>query len=209
MPPKAKFTKEQIVDAAMAIVKEEGADALTARALGKKLGSSSCPIFTVFASMDAVKAEVVHAAKALYADYIRAGLAEVPAFKGAGMQYIRFAQREPHLFALLFMSETGIHEPRRYLPAVDDNYEEILASLRDSYQMDTESAERLYIHMGIYTHGIGALYARHGCSFDEEEVSRMLTEVFVSLLKECKRTKGGEQSGLAMGEKQKGEVHHD
>ena len=43
MPPKAKFSKEQITEAGLQIVREKGADSLTARALGEKLGSSSCP----------------------------------------------------------------------------------------------------------------------------------------------------------------------
>lgn len=47
MPPKAKFTKEQIVNAALDIIRENGTSELTARALGKRLGSSACPIFTV------------------------------------------------------------------------------------------------------------------------------------------------------------------
>ena len=51
MPPKAKFSKEQITEAGLQIVREKGADSLTARALGEKLGSSSCPVFTVSAAI--------------------------------------------------------------------------------------------------------------------------------------------------------------
>lgn len=80
MPPKAKFTKEQIVNAALDIIKEQGTSELTARALGKKLGSSACPIFTVFDSMDEVMSETVKAAKALYAEYVKRGLQYSPAF---------------------------------------------------------------------------------------------------------------------------------
>ena len=52
MPPKAKFTKQQIVDAALEIFRDEGMEKLTSRNLGKKLGSSACPIFTVFSGME-------------------------------------------------------------------------------------------------------------------------------------------------------------
>lgn len=54
MPPKAKFSKEQITEAGLQIVREKGTDSLTARALGEKLGSSSCPVFTVFKNMEEV-----------------------------------------------------------------------------------------------------------------------------------------------------------
>ncbi len=66
MPPKARFTKGQVVEAALNIIREESAESLTARALGKKLGSSACPIFTVYESMEEVKRDTMKAARALY-----------------------------------------------------------------------------------------------------------------------------------------------
>ena len=52
MPPKPKFTREKITEAALNIIRTRGAESLTARELGKALGSSPCPIFTLFADMD-------------------------------------------------------------------------------------------------------------------------------------------------------------
>ena len=51
MPPKPKFTREKITEAALNIIRTRGAESLTARELGKALGSSPCPIFTLFAFM--------------------------------------------------------------------------------------------------------------------------------------------------------------
>ena len=56
MPPRAKFSREEITDAAFAIVRAEGMQALTARSLGDALGSSARPIFTVFQNMEEVQA---------------------------------------------------------------------------------------------------------------------------------------------------------
>lgn len=80
MPPKAKFTREEIIEAALEIVRTEGFSALTARALGAKLGSSARPIFTVFQSMEEVQQAVIDAAKALYKEYVKRGLSDIPAF---------------------------------------------------------------------------------------------------------------------------------
>ena len=52
MPPKAKFTKTEIIEAALNIVRTDGYEALTSRALGIYLGSSARPIFTVFKNME-------------------------------------------------------------------------------------------------------------------------------------------------------------
>lgn len=46
--------KREIADVALQIYREEGLEGLTSRNLGKKLGSSACPIFTVFSGMDEV-----------------------------------------------------------------------------------------------------------------------------------------------------------
>lgn len=62
MPPKPKFTREEIIQAALTIVSQKGADALTAREVGEQLGSSARPIFTVFKNMEELQAEVRQAA---------------------------------------------------------------------------------------------------------------------------------------------------
>lgn len=187
MPPKAKFNKEQITYAALELVREDGMAGLTARTLAKRLGSSSCPIFTVFESMDEVQQSVMNAAKACYKGYVESGLADAPAFKGVGKQYILFAIREPKLFQLLFMSErTSVPDINGVLPLIDESYEKILTSITEGYGLDAKTAERLYCHLWIYSHGIAVLCATKMCQFTGEEISKMLTEVFVSLLKNMK-----------------------
>ncbi len=187
MPPKAKFTKEEIIEAALEIVRNEGFAALTARALGARLGSSARPIFTVFQGMDEIRQAVVDKAKALYREYIKRGLSDTPAFKGVGTQYILFSIHEPKLFQLLFMKEhDDVPELSAVLPIIDENYEAILSSVRDGYNLSHETAEKLYRHLWIYTHGIAALCATKMCRFTGEEISVMMTEVFISLLNRLK-----------------------
>jgi AcrR family transcriptional regulator len=187
MPPKAKFTKEQITQTALDIIRENGTDSLTARALADKLGSSACPIFTVFKNMEEVQQSVMEKAKALYKEYVDRGLAEVPAFKGVGTQYIHFAINEPNLFQLLFMTEqTSISDIEGVLPMIEESYEEILASITGLYGVESHVAARLYRHLWIYTHGIATLCVTKMCRFTGEEISAMMTEIFTSLLKNIK-----------------------
>ncbi len=187
MPPKAKFTRDEIIRAGLDIVKEHGMEALSARALGGKLGSSARPIFTVFQSMEEVQAEVKKAAKLLYAGYVRRGLEQELAFKGVGTQYILFAMQEPKLFQLLFMSEQ--RQPpavANVLPVLDDNYKEILLSVQNGYRLSEHEAEQLYRHLWIYTHGIAVLCATNMCIFTAEEICKMIAQVFKGIRKEIK-----------------------
>lgn len=187
MPPKAKFTREEIITAALSIIRENGVDALTARELGARLGSSARPVFTVFEGMQEVLYEAIKEAKAIYRSYVERGLLEVPAFKGVGMEYIRFAREEAKLFQLLFMTEKeDVPEFISVLPTIEDSFEEILGSVRNSYQLNEEDALKLYQHLWIYTHGIATLCATKVCTFSAEEISEMLTEVCTSILKEIK-----------------------
>ena len=105
MPPKAKFTKDEIIEAALNIVRTNGYEALTSRALGIYLGSSARPIFTVFKNMEEVQQAMTEAAKTLYKEYVKKGLAAERPFKGVGTQYILFSVNESKLFQLLFMTE--------------------------------------------------------------------------------------------------------
>ncbi len=189
MPPTAKFTKSQIIEAALEIVRTENVDKLTARALGKKLGSSACPIFTVFENMEEVQQAVFKAVKDIYKQYIEKGLSENPAFKGVGTQYILFAVNEPKLFQILFMKEqTENHGIKNVLPMIDESYDKILTSIIAEYGIARKDAERLYQHLWVYTHGIATLCVTKMCYFTSEEISEMMTEVFVSLLKRFQKT---------------------
>lgn len=183
MPPKAKFTREEIVSAALDIVRRGGPESLTARELGAELKSSARPIFTAFQNMEEVREAVLAAARALYNGYVREGIACEKKFKGVGLAYIRFAQSEPKLFQLLFMREqSGTPPLNEVLASLDPNYTEILQAVSEDYGLRGESARKLYRHLWIYTHGIAVLCATKVCSFTGAEIGSMLDQVCQSLL---------------------------
>lgn len=192
MPPKAKHSRQEIVKAAIEIVRDHGLSALTARALGTKLGSSARPIFTVFQSMEEVQQETIRAARMLYTSYIDRGLAEENPFHGVGRQYIQFAVCEPKLFQLLFMAGQA-HVPTLecVLPQIDYNYSKILDAVRKVYGIeDVARAEKLYRHMWIYTHGIATLCATGMCSFTGADINNMMQEMCRSLLVSIRTSEG-------------------
>ncbi len=191
MPPKAKFTRDEIIEKALDIVHTEGIDRLTSRELGAQLGSSARPIFTVFESMDEVKLEVIRHARELYRQYVDRGLKARLAFQGVGVAYITFALEEPKLFQLLFMNAQTTKDDAgeavsvnvsQILPLIDDSYEKILCSVQEPYGLDRQTADRLYQHLWIYTHGIAAMCATRLCNYTMEQMKEMMKEVFDGLL---------------------------
>lgn len=183
MPQKAKFTKAEIVYAAMEITKENGLEALTARELGKQLGSSSRPIFTVFQSMEEVKQEVLLGARIIYNSLVKQALQEQKPFKAVGTSYITFALKEPRFFQLLFMNQSRkVASLFELLDQIDDYHLDILHSMMEEYDLKEEVADRLYQHLWIYTHGMASLCATGVYQFSAEEIEEMISEVCISIL---------------------------
>jgi len=188
MPPKYKLNKEQIIRAALELVRADGMQALTARALAAKLGTSTRPIFSFYDSMEALQQDTVLAAKDLYTDYALEGLHSDPPFMGVGVQYLRFAREEPKLFQLLFMTQM----PEKFdaftaLQTYGDRFGEVVGIIQEGYQVNSDAAGRLYRHLWIYTHGIATLLVTGVCSFSDEEIGSLVTEVFTGLLKQGER----------------------
>ena len=184
MPPKPKFTREEIVDAALSIVSERGVDALTARELGERLGSSARPIFTVFKNMEEVQAEVRAAAMRRFEAFAPADAGgDMPLFKQVGMRMVRFGLREPKLYQLLFMQEN------READSFDDVFGALgttadlcIDVLCRDYALNRAEARALFEAVWIYTFGVGALCATGVCRFSEERLSRMLTTEFQAMM---------------------------
>ena len=183
MPPKAKFTKEHITKAALGVVSEKGAQALTAKELGAALGTSTTPIFTVFNSMQEVQDAVMLAAMERFEEYAHKAAHIKPVFKQVGMQMIMFAKEEPKLYQLVFMS--SINEAQTF----DDVYahlgsvaDECLDVLQKDYDLSKDNAKTLFEHVWIHTFGIGALCATGVCDFSHEHIAEMLTQDFTAMM---------------------------
>ena len=183
MPPKPKFTRKEIVAAALELVSEKGMSALTSRDLGARLGSSARPIFTVFGSMDEVQEAVRDAAMKRFESYAEKAMHYTPVFKQVGMQMILFAKEEPMLYQLGFM--TNNHS----IQSFDDIYDRLgvvayqcLEVIQRDYGLTEQEARMLFEHVWVHTFGIGALCATGMCNFTEERIIEMLGHDFVAML---------------------------
>ena len=183
MPPKPKFTKEEIVTAALELVSEKGIEALTARELGVRLGSSARPIFTVFNSMEEVQEEVRVAALKRFESYAEKAMHYTPVFKQVGMQMILFAMEEPKLYQLVYMSENaGATDFEGITQQLGDVAQLCVDVIQQDYSLSESDAKALFEHVWIYTFGIGALCATGMCRFSQDEIIQMLGQDFMAML---------------------------
>ena len=183
MPPKPKFTKDEIVQAALEVVSQKGVEALTAKELGDALGSSARPIFTVFRSMKEVQDEVRAAAMRRFERFAAQTLPDMPLFKQVGMQMVLFGAKEPKLYQLLFMQEN--HNAASFddvFGALGPTAETCIQSHRNAHGLTEAESRLLFETVWIYTFGIGALCATGTCRFSEQRLGEMLSTEFQAML---------------------------
>lgn len=183
MPPRTKYTKEEIVTAAYELTREKGIDAVVAREVGKRLNTSASPIFTVWDSMEELKAEVRELAKQKYRKYMEGIFDYTPSFKEFGMRWVAFAAEEPNLYRLLFLSPQETHSP--YL-RIKTEFENILSPLTEEIQrifaLSKADAEDLLNQMIIFANGVAAFVITDPHSFSGEDVSRSLSQVCIGIV---------------------------
>ena len=183
MPPKPKFTREEIIEKALELVAQGGEEALTARDLGQRLGSSARPIFTVFKNMEELQGEVRLAAMKRFEAYAGREMGDLPPFKRVGMQMVLFALEQPKLYQLLFLRENrGAVRFDDVLSELGDTAEACIQAICRDYGLSREKARALFQNVWIYTFGVGTLCARGMCRFSQEEVGKMLSTAFKAML---------------------------
>ena len=189
MPPKVKFPKEEIVRAALNVVRMKGIDMLTAREVAVELGVSTRPIFTYYDTMAALRHDVFESAKVLYRKYIERGLAGPVPFLGLGQQYIRFAKEEPELYKLLFLTKPdgtigGAMEALRF------SQDLARESLMRIYNMDAHTADCYFRDLWLVVFSFATLIVTDDCPYTDGQMSAVLTEVSLSVCKAYKEIPG-------------------
>ena len=189
MAPKNKFTRKEMVAAAVRVVQKRGAAALTAKSLAEELGTSTQPVFTCFGTMEALKAEVYVAAERLFDEYLTKGLKEKISFLGFGSQYIRFARTEPELYRLLFLMRpddvgSGAFAAMRHMQEL------VRPSLVEIYHISAQEADRYFRDLWLVVHSLATLIVTGDCPYSDREIGQILTGFSISVFKAIKEIPG-------------------
>lgn len=181
MPPKIKVTKDEIVSAAVDIVRESGASAINARTVAARLKCSTQPVFSNFATMDELRLAVAERADLLFREYMRreAERGEYPVYKASGMAYIRFAKEERELFKLLYMRDRS----EETISGDEDLFGQMTSIVHRNTGLDGDDATLFHLEMWAYVHGIATMYATGYLDLDWSLVSKMLTDSYQGLRK--------------------------
>lgn len=177
MPPKAKITREMILDAGFAIVRESGIEALTVRAVADRLGCSTQPILYGFKTVGEIRHAVYEQVDRFHTESLMKIDDPRETMLGIGLNYIRFAVREPNLFRFLFQSGNA---PQNSLPEMIES-EELLPLLRlmgGAMRMDTAQTKRIFLTLAMFAHGYASILANNALEYDEAQAAEQLTRAY-------------------------------
>ncbi|MBO5279304.1 MAG: TetR/AcrR family transcriptional regulator [Lachnospiraceae bacterium] len=192
MPRKPQYTKEEIAEYSLKVVREQGIDSLTAREVAKQLGTTVAPIFVHYPTMEELKQDVRVLAQNVYQEYIRQGLTQKIPLLGVGMQYIRFARQESDLYRLLFLSDkiSDVKENHYAMKAFGYTQSLVRDSLQRIYHIDALAADHYFRDLWLVAHGLATLIVTGGCTYTDAEINAIFTEISISICKAYKEIPG-------------------
>ncbi|WP_407356094.1 TetR/AcrR family transcriptional regulator [Methanolobus sp. WCC5] len=180
MPARTKFNKEDIVEAAFAIAKEEGLSGITARSVARRLDCSVAPIYVNFTTIDDLIAAVVERVFAMSGDLL--SRQEGPhLFENIGKASLSFAREYPVLFREIVMQNNPHMASNE---SFQDEMAKALAGDEGMYGLSLDERKRLLLKMRIFQTGLSVMVANgHLYSLiGEQEIENILLEVGEELL---------------------------
>ncbi len=180
MAPKAvTFNTEAVLMASLEVVRRQGWDALTARSVAGRLGTSVAPVYSAFGSMENLLRETLIKIRGLLQDYTSKSYSEFP-FLNVGAGIVSFARDMPFFFQALFQKR---HE---FQDVVEDVNTTILSWMKNDAQLGLLSdvaRGRLYDSIGFYTMGLAAAVAAgRVADVSEENIVRRLKNIGNALM---------------------------
>lgn len=153
MPPKTKYTRSEVVEAAVRVVEEKGLRALTARRVATKLRSSTAPVYQHFTAMDELASAVVRKVQKSLLEYTSRPYTD-RVFLNMGTGVALYACEHRRLYRALLLEGDGY----------SDVVGEFLDILESDMTKDTrftslsEGERRLLLRkMWTFTHGLASL----------------------------------------------------
>ena len=181
MPAVRKASREQIIDAAVAVLRDDGFSAINARSVARKLGCSTQPIYFSFQSMDELKAALSERAIRMHTrrvrDSLRAHEGSDSRYSSYGMGFVKFAAEEKQLFRWLYLEgkQLGPYQNDVLLP-------EVIAVIVEEFGYTENIARRFHQDMTYFTYGLAILANTDHLHLTEPELREAFRREFRALL---------------------------
>jgi len=173
MPPKKKYSRQQIVETAFKLAKDNGLESLTARKVADKLGSSVAPIYVSFEDIKDLKKAVAQKAFNISREMSKEEVTG-DRFLDIGIASLRFAKEYSKLFQELVLKKN------EYIKDYDQELGDgIIEEMSDDPQLSDFTEEELrllLLKMRVFQLGLSVMVANDLLpeDFDEEAQIELL-----------------------------------
>lgn len=182
MPPKAKITKDMVIDAAFEVARETGAENINARTVSQKLHCSTQPVMYHFSTIEELKRAAYAKADRYHTEY----LMNIPETQedvmlGIGLNYIRFAVEEPNLFRFLFQS--GFAVENDLLEMINSaELIPVLSAMREAMNRSMEETKEVFVTLALFVHGYASVIVNNSFKYEEELITKHLERVYTGAI---------------------------
>ena len=181
MPAVRKVSKEQIIDAAVDVLRDDGFSAINARSVAKKLGCSTQPIYFSFRNMEELKAALTERAIQMHTQRVRDSLriheGNDSRYSSYGMGFVKFAAEEKQLFRWLYL------EGEQLGPYQNDVLtSEVISVITEEFGYEEDVACRFYQDMVYFTYGLAILANTDHLHLTEAELREAFRREFRALI---------------------------
>lgn len=181
MPAAKRVSRDQIIDAAVDVLRDGGFSAVNARSVAKKIGCSTQPIYFSFKSMDELKAALTERAIQMHTQRVRDSLRRHEGndsrYSSYGMGFVKFAAEEKQLFRWLYL------EGQQLGPYQSDILmQEIIGVIVDEFGYTEDVARRFHQDMIYFTYGLAILANTDHLHLTEPELREALRREFRALI---------------------------
>ncbi|MCH5196719.1 MAG: TetR/AcrR family transcriptional regulator [Oscillospiraceae bacterium] len=182
MPPKARITKEMVIEAGLNIVRSEGTESLNVRRIAAELKCSTQPVMYHYKTVDELKADIYAAADAFHTEYITTPNENAyDPLLSIGLNYIRFAEEERFLFRFLFQSDKFRNIGFREM-LDGEEHDFLIQPLAKQTGLAPEQAKTVFETLFICVHGYASMLANNSMEYSEEHFAEILTTVFMGTI---------------------------
>ena len=182
MPPKSQITRQMVLEAGFKLIREYGIESLNVRRVASLLNCSTQPVMYCFSTVEELRNELYQKADSFHSEYLlNLDMSSDNLLLSIGLNYIRFAHEEKHLFRFLFQTDkfsgAGIMQLME-----SEALDPMLAILQNEAGITIEQARGVFSQLFLTAHGIASLLANNSMEYDEMRFAQALTNAFYGTL---------------------------
>ena len=165
MPPNIVFSKEQIINTAFEIFREEGINGISVRKLAVRLNSSTAPIYTSFKNIEEIKELLLEKSLKLLLTYTQQKYTS-HVFLNIGVGMLEFARDYKIIYKTLFMENSDNQHILK-----EFNRENLIQMKKEKGLLifEEQDLKIMIDKLCVYTHGLAAFLCAGMLEDDSKE----------------------------------------